>query len=682
MKLFTRSMGVLMPAAAAVFVLAGVADAQLGKVDQKCRDSIAKAMTKAVTTADKVSAVCHKSRNAGKIPATTDCNDLSTGQADSKSKFDKAKTKLSDTIQKKCIDAGAGDAVLDLFISCPEPCATETGVPNPMTSFSEVAQCLACVAGDIIETRNANILGAPSNLSNAEQKCHSAIAKGYGKRLKTLLKERTKCQKDEDKAGNNALQPCDTSDNKQKIAGATTKAEEGLDKSCAGVNLAALDSCDNTDLASLKACLLAEDDAAGSTAFQAHYKLDPTVCPVSMTVRTKAGTGKQGTTQTRLDAGWNGIGHGQDLVDLYTFALGVDCVATEPPCGVCTLTGIVDDGGQYQAFTRCREDPSIGCGAPFTIDPACPGLQECVFFLGPPLPLSASNTPVCVLNRVETDISGTTDIEAGSSQATVELRSVVHTGITLTQPCPRCAGDTTAQDGNRDGTCVGGPRDGQPCDVQGFDATFGDTSTDCPPATGQNISGQGLRIDLALTTGASSLPFGTQCDFPLTALNCACAVCSGDTSIPCNDDATCASASAGTCSSNGGGAARAPNGCSDLTCTDLGGGFGKCMNGPDVKFCDGQTRANGKGFISCATNADCDAVDPACDGGDCGACTITESRSCFLDPVTAAGAAHPDTPLLGTVFCVPPTSSSGVNNATGLPGPSRAVVQLEVEHNY
>jgi hypothetical protein len=178
------------------------------------------------------------------------------------------------------------------------------------------------------------------------------------------------------------------------------------------------------------------------------------------------------------------------------------------------------------------------------------------------------------------------------------------------------------------------------------------------------------------------LPFGTQCDFPLNSMSCACAVCSGDTTVPCNANADCSGIGAGTCTSNGGGAPRQPNACSDLTCTDIGGGKGECDAGPDVNYCDGELRSNGEGLIACNDNADCDAVSSACQNNDCGNCTITEPRSCFLDPIVSTGDADPQSPLIAASYCVPPTSSSGVNNATGLPGPSRAVVQVEMTKNY
>jgi len=658
------------------------------KVDQKCRDLIAKFFVKTLNTAAKVSSTCHSSRAAGSIPAATNCNDLTV--ADTKLKLQKAQDKLESAIANACATAGASEAVLEEFTSCPEPCATMTGVPNPMTTDAHLGTCLACVAGDIAGQRGSDMVGSSTPpLSKEEQKCEAAIGKGYGKHLKTVLKMRVKCQKTEDRVGNTTLQPCDTDDSKGKIAKITTVAERILGDACTGVDLTALDSCANTNLADLKACLLAADDLRAGQAFAAAYQLPATICPVALTLTTHAGTGNDwSTTATRLDSGWNGIGHGQDLVDDFKYGFGLSCENAQPPCGTCTVTGFADTPEQPQAFIRCRDNTRIPCSSPFAVDPACAsaqtgvvdGTEECAFYLGPPLPLSASNTPMCIVTRAAENATGTVVVETGDISANLSLFAIAHSGISLTQPCPLCIGDPVPQDGQREGVCYGGKNNGESCDVQGFDKTFGDTSLDCVPVATQNVSGQGLRINPAFGTGTQNLPFGTSCDFPLGGLSCACAVCSGAVGVPCNSNDECTGI--GTCTSTGGGEARKPNACSDQTCTDIGNGFGECQAGPDVHYCDGQLRANGKGFISCLTNGDCDAVDSACNNNNCGNCTITERRSCFLDPIISSGSADPESPIIASTYCVPPTSSTGINAATGLPGPSRSVVQVETRRSY
>jgi hypothetical protein len=191
------------------------------------------------------------------------------------------------------------------------------------------------------------------------------------------------------------------------------------------------------------------------------------------------------------------------------------------------------------------------------------------------------------------DISGTVNPESGSGELNINLKTFVLIGGTITRPCTVCVGDTTPQDGIKDGHCSGGVI---PCDVDGFDATFAPQdvneglSLDCKTTT--NISGAGLKINLTFTTGHSELAFENKCDSPLDLLDCACGVCTGDTSLACRNDAECATAGVGTCTTYGGGAAkkRQPNSCSDNTCTDIGQALGRCnagAGGDSTTFCDG-----------------------------------------------------------------------------------------------
>ena len=670
---------------------ASSASAAYSSTELKCRSSIAKSFTKAVTAGQKSIFTCHKGRGSGKVAAAVDCNLLDNANADSKGKFAKASGKLTATVQKTCIDSGIDSNVLTEFTSCPEPCATELALPNPLGTYAQLSSCLACQARDVAEGYGVATQGMPAGVpfgSASDANCHAAIGKGYGKVLKIMLKDRTKCQNTAEKDGVEHLSDttCITDDPKGKIALLLGKAEDGIDNGCAGATLANLDSCDMTDIATLKTCLDTETDTAGENGVRYSYSMPATICPVAMTTRTIAGApvfdpdGPFGAT--RLESGWNGIGHGQDVVHDYATSVSVTCPNSSPPCGDCTIDGIDAAGAQTTQFTRCKQDATIPCSNPFGIDAVCPGTQECSYYLGPPGPLSASNTPTCGLFRLENDITGTLDPDSGEGEQNITLRAVIHTGIALNKPCPLCVGDDIAQDGLQNGLCDGGTRDGLACDVQGFDATFAATSgvsLDCTPAALQNITGQGLLLDLSLTSGSASLPFALSCDFPLNAFDCACAVCTGDATQACNSDQECIDAGTGTCTSTGGGTPRQPNACDDLTCTDVGGGRGECDAGPDVMACDGALRANGDGYVLCSDNSECEV---GAIGFDAGACTQVQPRPCFLDPITTTGAPDPDQTVLVSAFCVPPTSSSGVNAATGLPGPSRTAVELGIERQY
>ena len=295
------------------------------------------------------------------------------------------------------------------------------------------------------------------------------------------------------------------------------------------------------------------------------YELDATICPsgIDSLVRgRKTVTGD--TTTTRLELGWTGSAHNADLQDNYFISVDVTCPNSGPPCGSCTIDGISAAGSQYNSFLRCRNDVSVECDELFANDVDDCGGDFCTYVLGPPLPVSAGNNPVCSINRLKTDITGTSNPDTGEGELNLSLSTLVNLGVNgLTQPCALCVNDTTPLDGVRTGTCAGGARDGLTCDIQGYSASFAPPNTcaagtalgnacddnadcpgsvcaltngvslDCPPATLANISGAGLNIELELTTGATSLPFANACDSPLGFLDCACGVCSGDGSLPC-----------------------------------------------------------------------------------------------------------------------------------------------------
>jgi len=548
-----------------------------------------------------------------------------------------------------------------------------------------------------------------------DQSCHASIGKGFGKYLATIMKERTKCQNSAEKAGALHIEDtgCLTADPKGKIAAALTKANAGVDGSCAAATLANLDSCSDVDLASLKTCLASEAEAASDKGVAGSYELDATICPEGVDALVRGRKTVDGdTTTTRLELGWTGSAHNADLQDNYFISVDYTCPNSGPPCGSCTIDGISPAGSQYNSFLRCRNDVSVECDELFANDLDDCGGDFCTYVLGPPLPVSAGNNPVCSINRLKADITGTSDPDLGEGELSISLSTLVNLGVNgLTQPCAICVNDTTPLDGVRTGTCFGGARDGLSCDIQGYSASFAPQGTcadgaalgnacdddtdcpgskcaltnglslDCPPEALANISGSGLNIELELTTGATSLGFDNACDAPLGFLDCACGVCSGDGSIPCRNDGECATLGIGTCTSIGSGTSRVPNDCSDGVCTPLGGDVGTCANGPNDTFCDGAVNADGDGYIGCTTDGDCDVVSSVC-GGDCGNCTDSRQRACFLDPIVAAGTPSTTNPILVSTFCLPPTNNAAINGVSGQPGPVRVTVEQLTQLRY
>jgi hypothetical protein len=676
--------------AAAALLTAAPASAALPGAAVTCRAAIAKSYPKLVSSAAKLIAACHKSREKGVVSlAGVDCNDLLGDplNVDPKGKYAKAVLKHETTVTSGCVGVDGiliqPDGPDDYYTSCPVTCP---GVPNPMTTMTHVGKCLGCEAAAVASEAFTTTLGMPSLPQSKEnQKCRGAIGKGYLKYLATYVKAGTVCQGKQDKAvstpNNNDLTFCSlptNSDPKGKVALMLSKAEAGLDKACVGADLGTMGSCATDNLANVKSCSLAAWSAAKDEAFTTNYELPATICPsvIRTTIRGGCSVNGEGAgncskgaqTGTQLSVGWAGLAHGVDITDSYTLAGNVlSCDGAEKgSCGECIIDGISTDSPQYQAFTRCVDDPWTPCTNAFGMDAVCNngGGGACRYYLGPPLAISAGGTPTCTLNVINSDISGVSSPDLGTGSLNVSLSSIVHTGISQSRPCPICRNDTTPQDGVKNGSCLGGPMNGQPCDVQGFDLSFAPTnadnptagnSLDCPPDSGANISGDGLAIQLPLTTGTSTKTAEDACEPPLGALSCFCGVCSGDNTVSCNTDQDCADLTLGSCGKGSGqGVDRKPNNCSDGYCipvmgqTDRGlcsGGPEHCLTGPyiDVLCSDNSGCSTCIGGPNdgafCSGESDCPSV---CTGG------TNDGTPCLDDTACTGGGTCPDTCLGGS----------------------------------
>ncbi len=708
----TNLLRVAIGAAVSIALASGPASAALSLSPDavKCRAAVSKAYGSLIATTGKTLASCHKSRDLGKI-TLADCNNLADPAVDPKGKILTAQTKLTDAFSKSC--SGLTELMApDFYLSCPEPCGTALAMPNPMTNLGQVDACLRCAGPQMVASLYETALGSPAvPVSKEDGKCRGAIAKGYQKYLDTLVKGRQSCQGTADKAGTTSVTACSTADPKAKGAGALVKANDGIDKSCAAANGSTVDSCASDNLGNLKTCLGNGFAATAGSGFTTAYELPATICPTSIQTIIHAGCSTDNSlapgsacqsgrpTATTLSVGWTGIAHGADVPDNYSISAALDCPGgTAGACGDCTITGVSSADPQHASFLRCKWDPSTPCDTPFANNPACPSGGLCTYFLGAPLALSSGGAFSCSLNALATDITGTANPDAGSSTLNLDLKTITATGESQVQPCPLCIGDTTPQDGIKSGTCLGGAKDaasnpGWTCDVQAFDLTYSGVdpahsgpSLDCPSAPAGNISGAGLVIKLGLTTGDSSLGFNNACDAPHGGLACACGVCTGNTSLPCRDNAECTAAGAGTCTSYGGGIAspREPNGCSGYTCDDIGAADrGECAIATSVdNYCDGFMRANGGGVLNCLDDDSCHALDTACPGGSCGTCTHPQVRSCFLNPIVTNGTPDTHNPVLAGSFCLPPTSNNSINVTVGSPGPGLIKINPVVHLGY
>ena len=437
-------------------------------------------------------------------------------------------------------------------------------------------------------------------------------------------------------------------------------------------------------------------------------KPDLGTCPVGTCPTQIAFTGT--STGGVLDTGWTGQGHDATTISKGTVTVTVStCTGATPPCGTCTYAGPVENGAGQLHVRRCTGDNTGANGSwvQCTSNADCTGTgNQCVFYFGSYLPLAAGGVATCVGNTFTGGITGTANVNtsgsgAGTSAGTASVQSRVSSAPTLDEPCPRCVGDGTANDGVQGGTCSSGARAGSNCDASGSspNSEWGATSLDCPPLAGAKIAD--LPIDLSNTTGTKTRTLSAanpSCRAPgFTGQKCQCDTCNNAAATPCSSNADCGAGICGgkrclgggnngaACSNStecpGGacsvpGTATAPNQCD--------GGVGDCVagdnspatsandhicsTGPFEQFC-GPVET----FRGCTTNGDCPLL------GD--TCSVSRFRECYDngnmgDTVTSTGQADPPSghisdPTLAALFCVGPTSSGSVNSAAGLPGLGR-----------
>jgi hypothetical protein len=361
-----------------------------------------------------------------------------------------------------------------------------------------------------------------------------------------------------------------------------------------------------------------------------------------------------------LDSGWTGLAHNATVVSEGKLTFEVECSGTTRPCGVCNISGPVQnlnaDNGDINA-RRCSNNPSIKCAD----NAECSG-GTCAFFFGAPLPLSAGGIATCVTNQVNGSATGTANVESGAFESTINLISRVFVGDPSGAPCPTCNGDGAANDGTAGGTCSGGTRNGQACDVNGVSPipAFGSTSLDCPPVSA--ISALQIALDGSSGTETRTLDASSPNCTGVVGANpppkCFCPAAGSEPTKPssCIDDST----TAGTIEA-----------CSPIT---PGSNKGQCTFAPISGFCSPTET-----FRECQNNSQCTQQGDTC---------VPAARPCFLDngvvggKVEARGEADPpdangvSNPTFAALFCIPPVAQAAINTAGGLPGLGRIELPL------
>ncbi len=400
-----------------------------------------------------------------------------------------------------------------------------------------------------------------------------------------------------------------------------------------------------------------------------------------------------------LDSGYNGLGHNADIVEGASISLrtvrrcsnnsaiceaDVDC-----PGGTCDLTCDCD-GPDFECEITgpTHERRCLRSLDACSTNSDCSPPETCEHFFGPPLPLSAGGTPVCVTTIFASSITGTADAATGEGSASAFLRSRVHLGEVGTSPCPRCGqvnenpvvGDTF--------TCDFGPNNAQACTVDAVSPDFGGVSFQCPPDAADNVSGAGLAIIFDnVTTGTVAKQTGVACAFPLSTqhpssgnpltclddfspctTNADCARCSNNLQTACDGNADC---------SGGGTCAVAPD--QPVTC----GIFCHCG------YCEDDANQPCFSDADCAPGDTCAAgvtvlrqgAPNACDTLLCG--EKTQDECC---PSNDATCINGGTPLIGECSlssfrqCNSNTDCAGTNSGTCVFGP-RPCFDLRIERS-
>ena len=440
-------------------------------------------------------------------------------------------------------------------------------------------------------------------------------------------------------------------------------------------------------------------------------------CPTTVTFATNASD-----AATVLDSGWTGISHRSPVISNGEVTVHLACPGggTSRPCGTCTVSGPFANphagAGQLDS-QRCTNDTSIRCT---TNAPCIGGGGTCQFFFGSDLPLAAGGVTTCVVNQFNGSVSGTANVETGDAVNSAALTARVYNGLAIDNPCARCIGDTTINDGVQGGTCSGGTRNGLACDANGAvpgRPDYGQTSLDCPLATGALIATLPIDLSNATEPVVKTVTASSPSCSGEPGEKCLCDTCNNINQEPCDANSDCpdppgpigpicggkrcigGTNNGAACTSNtecpaGGlcqkpGEPTKPSACLDdtntvntLDCSDTApvDGEGECTGGPVTTHC---SVGSGHAQRGCITDADC--------GGGAGSC-VAENRLCFLtgtstgtgkvgtQTLIANGMADTpmhdtSTPTLGAVFCIGPTGSSSVNNVAGLPGPGRVTIR-------
>jgi hypothetical protein len=258
---------------------ATAANAQaLSSADARCRNFIESKVRVLAGTVLLETMRCHDKRLRGLINAGIDCSDPSDPgfPAASTTLINSAASRLSASIEPQCA-APASSPAGNGYATCPSPC--NASVPA-ITSYSDVAACMVCLAKSRVHDAVATVFGASPPVQGSATAAWRCQYVDVGLPMmvyaKVRMQQQQSCQYRED-LGRIAATDCVTADLYGVVATATQRLNSLIAR-CTEADLAALTTCSST-IPGEQTCVKAATDALVDALAMDVYPTRPTPTP-------------------------------------------------------------------------------------------------------------------------------------------------------------------------------------------------------------------------------------------------------------------------------------------------------------------------------------------------------------------------------------------------------------------
>ncbi|HYC53656.1 MAG TPA: hypothetical protein VEL28_01785 [Candidatus Binatia bacterium] len=711
------------------------AGAALTSQEIGCREAISSAMADYGKTVTQMVVNCHKRRSLGTVPASVDCNDVD--QADLSSRLGQERIDLRTDV---IIECNRARDLLSQYPSCPAPAAAadDDGDTSGIDNFAEVADCLMALSDARIGSLGQQAMGDPDGtLSSSARKCQGTLGKGSALLVRSIMRERARCQTRADATAAEASYSCEGADPGGRIEKTRARMRKKVSHSCdlSDGELGSLNACSETPEGIL-ACALAAADSTGSSLIRNAYVI----------------SGGGSTTTTVIDPPTTTIDTPTTTLDTTTTTVIGPTTTTLPPTDACGDTAPQCDGSCPSGLTCAADGDGCRCISIAT---------------GPCAPATIRRTINAKYDTPFTETSLSTGWSGSAHDVDVPNKTGDVVDVTCDENCENCEISLNVQEGNPASNCRCASNPQQTCGViNGPDPACGtvqlcrcyfgaplalsaggtpvcvvnriredyagtmnlrtgewadkirlasvvhlglSTTAPCPTCNGDDVANDGIRNGTCsggLSSGACDVN-GDHVTFGPTSFDClpsaaqnisggglllelngTTGTASMSAELPCDtplgENCPCRVCSANSsigCSSDAECAAADAG-----TCT-AGGGAGVQKNMCENFECGSDSRCvTGPidRYCDATTHPDGRGFIPCNNNNDCassggGACTVIDIRRCFADPIVVEG--HPDVlrPLNVAAFCIPPTTNPAVNISGGLPGPGTFALDFHAD---